>query len=238
MLVRNALLSKGEDKYEEGKVDQAVAELKQKMHRWSQSDHGQVHLSLCICRILDAINVPGKIVSLARPLPGRLSALKATVCYAYSASHVKFQLCYAIAGGHVRFCILRCDDPDSCVVLSGDCNIYPMKADFSFYALLSCGIAAIQQTQVPSDAMPLGSELEFTSGTTITVMEDSVVKRVDHEKQMHLIDQLASFSNCTKQQNPASTTYNLKMVHTFASSTQSLYLHWVFSLGLGLLLSE
>ncbi len=42
VLVRNALLFKGEDKYEEGKLDQAVAELKQKMRRWSRSYHGQV----------------------------------------------------------------------------------------------------------------------------------------------------------------------------------------------------
>ena len=33
MLVRNALLFKGEGTYEEGKLDQAVAELKQKMRR-------------------------------------------------------------------------------------------------------------------------------------------------------------------------------------------------------------
>ena len=46
MLVRNALLSKGKDKSEEGKLDQAVAELKQKMHCWSQSYHGQV---ICNC---------------------------------------------------------------------------------------------------------------------------------------------------------------------------------------------
>ena len=51
VLVRNALLFKGEDKYEEGKLDQAVAELKNKMHRWSRSYHGQVNLSLCICHI-------------------------------------------------------------------------------------------------------------------------------------------------------------------------------------------
>ena len=34
VLVRNAPLFKGEDRYEEGKLDQAVAELKQKMRRW------------------------------------------------------------------------------------------------------------------------------------------------------------------------------------------------------------
>ena len=54
VLVRNALLFKGEDKYEEGKLDQAVAELKQKMRRWSRSYHGQVSLLLCICHKLNA----------------------------------------------------------------------------------------------------------------------------------------------------------------------------------------
>ena len=55
VLVRSALLFKGEDKSEEGQIDQAVAELKQKMRRWSQSYHGQASLSLCIpviCMIL------------------------------------------------------------------------------------------------------------------------------------------------------------------------------------------
>ena len=55
VLVRSALLFKGEDKTEEGQIDQAVAELKQKMRRWSQSYHGQASLSLCmpvICMIL------------------------------------------------------------------------------------------------------------------------------------------------------------------------------------------
>ena len=55
VLVRNALLFKGEDKSEEGKLDQAVAELKQKMRRWSRSYHGQVNLSLCFCQQLDAM---------------------------------------------------------------------------------------------------------------------------------------------------------------------------------------
>ena len=55
VLVRSAVLFKGEDKTEEGQIDQAVAELKQKMRRWSQSYHGQASLSLCmpaICMIL------------------------------------------------------------------------------------------------------------------------------------------------------------------------------------------
>ena len=60
VLVRNALLFKGEDKSEEGKLDQAVAELKQKMRRWSQSYHGQVNLSLRIC-IQYASIVPCKV---------------------------------------------------------------------------------------------------------------------------------------------------------------------------------
>ena len=46
--------------------------------------------------------------------------------------------------------------------------------------------------------MPLGSELEFTSGTTITVMEDSIIKRVDLEKQPHLIGQLAALQQLYK----------------------------------------
>ena len=45
VLVRSALLFKGEDKTAEGQLDQAVAELKQKMRRWSQCYHGQVSLS-------------------------------------------------------------------------------------------------------------------------------------------------------------------------------------------------
>ena len=48
VLVRSALLFTGEDKSEEGQIDQAVAELKQKMRRWSQSFHGQASLSLCM----------------------------------------------------------------------------------------------------------------------------------------------------------------------------------------------
>ena len=68
VLVRNALLFKGEDKYEEGKLDQAVAELKDKMRHWSRSYHGQVNLSLCIRHILDPSVVPCKIVSLAQAM--------------------------------------------------------------------------------------------------------------------------------------------------------------------------
>ncbi len=58
VLVRNALLFKGKDKSEEGNLDQAVAELKQKMRRWSRSYHGQVNLSPCIFHIFDATIVP------------------------------------------------------------------------------------------------------------------------------------------------------------------------------------
>ena len=121
--------------------------------------------------------------------------MKAQVCHeAYSALQVEFLLCYAMAGGHVRFCMLRRDDPNSCLVLSGDHNIYPMRGRLQLLriAVLLYRILAIQQTQLPSDAVPLGSELEFSSGTTITVMEDSIIKRVDLEKQPHLIDQLAA----------------------------------------------
>lgn len=47
LLVRDALLFKGEDKTDESNLNQAVAELKQKMRRWSQSYHGKVILSHC-----------------------------------------------------------------------------------------------------------------------------------------------------------------------------------------------
>jgi len=57
-------------------------------------------------------------------------------------------------------------------------------------------ILAIQQTQLPSDAVPLGSQLQFTSGTT--VMEDYVIKRVDVEKQPHLVDQLPELQELYK----------------------------------------
>ncbi len=51
MLVRNALLFKGEDK-SEGKLDQAVAELKQKMRCWSRCYHGQVDLPLVAINLM------------------------------------------------------------------------------------------------------------------------------------------------------------------------------------------
>lgn len=47
VLVRNALLFKGEDRSSEGELEQAVAELKQKMRGWSQNYRGQVKL-LCL----------------------------------------------------------------------------------------------------------------------------------------------------------------------------------------------
>lgn len=86
----------------------------------------------------------------ARPLPGR-------VCHeACPASQVEFLLYYAVAGGYVRFCMLRCDDPDSCLVLSGDHNICLMRGRLQLLriAVLLCRILAIQQTQMPSDAVP------------------------------------------------------------------------------------
>ena len=63
LLVRDALLFKGEDKTDEGNLDQAVAELKQKMRRWSQSFHGKVILSLCICH---KVGATAKILSLTK----------------------------------------------------------------------------------------------------------------------------------------------------------------------------
>ena len=63
LLVRDALLYKGEDKTNEGNLGQAVAELKQKMRRWSQSFHRNLILSLCICHKL---GTTAKILSLTK----------------------------------------------------------------------------------------------------------------------------------------------------------------------------
>ena len=112
---------KGEDQYEGGRLDQAVAELKQKMRRWSQSYRGQVRVSLCICHVWDANIAPCKDSVMAQTMQDLvgLSAMKAKVCHkAYPALQVGFLLCYAMAGGHVRICMLCRDDPDSCLVLS------------------------------------------------------------------------------------------------------------------------
>ena len=65
LLVRDALLFKGEDKTDESNLKQAVAELKQKMRRWSQSYHGKVILSLCIGHALGAT---AKILSLTEDM--------------------------------------------------------------------------------------------------------------------------------------------------------------------------
>ena len=112
-----------------------------------------------------------------------------------AAAHTAVLVCFTISFTIklLHFCVLRRDDPDSCIVLSGD-HIYPMRGRLQLLriAVLLYRILAIQQTQLPSDAVPLGSEREFTSGTTIVVMEDFVIKRVDLEKQSHLIDQLAA----------------------------------------------
>ena len=52
LLVRDALLFKGEDKTDEGNLDQAVAELKQKMRCWSRCYHGQVDLPLVAINLM------------------------------------------------------------------------------------------------------------------------------------------------------------------------------------------
>ena len=85
------------------------------------------------------------------------------------------------------------DDPSSCHVLSGDHNIYHMRGRLQLVriAVLLYRILNIQQTQLPSDVVPLGSEIQPSSGTQITAMEDYVVKRVDLQKQPYLRHQLS-----------------------------------------------
>ncbi|KAL3148650.1 hypothetical protein ABBQ38_014071 [Trebouxia sp. C0009 RCD-2024] len=65
-------------------------------------------------------------------------------------------------------------------------------------AILLYRILAIQQTQLPSDAVPLAIVLEFSSGTKITVLEDSVIERVDIEKQPLLVERLAELQKLYK----------------------------------------
>ena len=207
ILVRSALLFKGEDKTEERQLDQAVAELKQKMRRWSQSYHGQVkcvivhscHMhdgafGLYRTDVIDLINGPLLLVVSWNDKCDMLTA------EASDALQVEFLLCYAMAGGRVRICMLRRDEPDSCQVLSGDHSIYDMRGRLELVriAILLYRILAIQQTQLPSNAVPLASVLEFASGTKITVMEDYVIKRVDIEKQPLLVDRLAELQQLYK----------------------------------------
>ena len=96
-----------------------------------------------------------------------------------------------MAGGHVRICMLRRDDADSCQVLSGNHSTNDIRGRIELLriAVLLYRILAIQQTQLPSDAVPLGSQRVFSSGTTITVLEDYVIKHVDLQKQRHVVDQ-------------------------------------------------
>ncbi len=208
VLVRSALLFKGEDKTEEGQLDQAVAELKQKMRRWSQSYHGQVKPAIVdSCHMHDVAFGPCRTdvidSDMHKPLLLVVSSNGKCDMHAAKASdalQVEFLLCYAMAGGRVRICMLRRDDPDSCHVVSGDHSIYDMRGRLELVriAILLYRILAIQQTQLPSDAVPLASVLEFSSGTKITVMEDYVIKRVDIEKQPLLVDRLAELQELYK----------------------------------------
>ena len=66
----------------------------------------------------------------------------------YPALQVGFMLCSAMAGGDVRFCMLRRDDPNSCLVLSGNHNIHTISGRLQLLriaVLLYC-ILTIQQT--------------------------------------------------------------------------------------------
>ena len=96
--------------------------------------------------------------------------------------------------------MLRHDDPDSCHVLSGDHSIYDMRGRLELVriAVLLYRFLAVQQTQLPSNAVPLASVLKFPSGTQITVMEDYVIKRVDIKKQPLLVDRLAELQELYK----------------------------------------
>ena len=74
--------------------------------------------------------------------------------------------------------MLRRNDPDSCHVVSGDHSIYDIRGRLELVriAVSLCHTLAIQQTQMPSNAVPLASVLKFSSGAKITVMEDYAVQ--------------------------------------------------------------
>ena len=130
-----------------------------------------------------------------------------------------------MAGGRLRFCMLRLDDPNSAVLLAV-LFIYMMRGRLQLLciAVLLYRILATQQTQLPSDAVPLGSELEFSSSTTVTVMEDSIIPSSVWTSRSNRISLTSwqRFSSCTEQQKPVSTSYGLKMVHAFTPNTHSL----------------
>lgn len=88
---------------------------------------------------------------------------------ASGALQMEFLLCYAVTGGQVRICMLRCDDPDSCYVLSGDQSICYLRGRLELirHAILLHRILAVKHTQLPSDAVSLPSVLKFSSGTTL-----------------------------------------------------------------------
>lgn len=68
-------------------------------------------------------------------------------------------------------CMLRRDDPDTCTVVSGDHDIYSTRGRLQLLrlAVLPYRTLAIQHARVPSDAAPLGRQLEFAWGRTITI---------------------------------------------------------------------
>ena len=88
-------------------------------------------------------------------------------------------LCYAMARGQVRMCMLHCDDPESCNVLSGD-HIYAIRGRLQLLrvAVLLNHVLVIQQIQLPSDAVPLVRQLKFTLDATITIFEDYDIQQV------------------------------------------------------------
>ena len=162
----------------------------------------------------------------ARPFLADLPAMRAKVCHeAYSALHLVYQLCYAMAGSHVRVCMLRRDNPDSCLVLNGNHKTYAMRGRLQLLriAVLWCDILAIQQTQVLSDAVPLGSELEIHMAQQSLSWKNASQSQWTLRSNCLLLTSWQCFSSCTKQQKPVSMSYGLKMIHTLAPGTQSLY---------------
>ena len=91
---------------------------------------------------------------------------------------------------------------------------------------------------LPSDAVALGSEMEFTSGTTITVMEDSIIQHVVLEKQPHLVDQLAALQQLYRASKASEYLIQSEDGPQICTKHTVTCLVLVISLGLGLSQSE
>lgn len=140
-----------------------------------------------------------------------------------------------MAGGHVRICMLRRDYPDSCLVLSGDHNIYTTKGRLE---LLRIAVLLCRKSNC------LGMLCHWAVSWSLLLAQQSLLWETLSSSAGKLRSSRTSstswqsFRRCTEHQEPASTSYGLKEVHIFTPSTQSLLLLLPINLGMVLCPSE